>query len=125
MNLENFMFRKTLRTATLAVAAVAAMSLMAAESSAQCGGYGGGFNRGFGGFGGGYGGSGVAISVGRSNFGGFNNGFNSFGFNTFSRPVYSDTEGDFIRHRRTTVVAMVVASVALDAAGKVIAVRTT
>ena len=94
MNLENFMFRKTLRTATLAVAAVAAMSLMAAESSAQCGGYGGGFNRGFGGFGG-YGGSGVAISVGRSNFGGFNNGFNSFGYNTFSRPVYSGYRGGF------------------------------
>ena len=37
----------------------------------------------------------------------------------------ADTEGDFIRHRRTTVVAMVVASVALDAAGKLIAVRTT
>ena len=61
------MFRKTLRTATLAVAAVAAMSLMAAESSAQCGGYGGGFN----------------------------NGFNSFGYNTFSRPVYSGYRGGF------------------------------
>lgn len=85
------MFRKTLRTATLAVAAVAAMSMMAAESSAQCPYGGGGFNRGIGGFGG----TGVSIAVGRSNFGGFNNGFNSFGINSLNRG-YSGYRGGSI-----------------------------
>ena len=70
------MFRKTIRTATIAFAALAAMTMIAQESSAQCGGYGGGgFNRGVGG---------ISVSVGRSNFGGFNNGFRGGSFNSFN-----------------------------------------
>ena len=72
------MFRKTVRTLALVVAAAVALIITSQESSAQCSG---GFNRGFGG---------VSVNVGRgfnSGFGGFNSGFGGFNsFNSFGRP---------------------------------------
>ncbi len=111
------MFRKTIRTAALVVAAAATMCVVSQEASAQycanTGRYIGGINNGFGGGGlnlsigrsyGGFGGYGLG-GYGRGGYGGFNsfrpnyNSF-SFGYSNFGRsPRYRGySHGHRYRH---------------------------